>query len=91
MVIVDRKANLLEVVLALRAAGRLARLLHGWKQESDQQGNHGNHDQQLNERKSTASFEGPHVRAFSEEMRMKKNEPETGSRNEGANGRARTK
>jgi hypothetical protein len=47
---VQREHALLDVVLALRAAGRLAGCLNGWKQESDEDADDGNDDQQFDER-----------------------------------------
>ena len=53
MMIVHRKAELLDVVLALRAAGSFSRLLNGWEQERDKDANNGDDDEELDERKST--------------------------------------
>ena len=52
-VVVQRQADLLEVVRALDARRRLADLLHGRQQEADQDGDDGNHHQQLDERERT--------------------------------------
>ena len=49
LVVVQRQAELLEIVLALRPAGRLAGLLHGWQQQGHQDANDRNDHQQLNE------------------------------------------
>ena len=53
-VVVDGQADLLHVVRALAAAGRLAGRLHGGQQKRDQHADNGDHDQQLNERKAGA-------------------------------------
>ncbi len=52
MIIVQSQAQLLEVVLALGAAGRLARLLDGRQQEGNEDRNDRNHHEQLNQCKS---------------------------------------
>ena len=49
MVIVHRQADLLEVVRALDAPGRLPGCLHRGQQESDQDGDDGDDYQQLNQ------------------------------------------
>jgi hypothetical protein len=49
---VDGQADLLEVVGALHAVGRLAHLLHGGQEQADQDGDDGNHHQQLDQGKS---------------------------------------
>src|SRR5579872_7444105 len=49
---VERNADLVQVIAALCAAGRFARLLHGGKEERDQDGDDGDDDQKLNERKA---------------------------------------
>ena len=48
-VVVDGQADLLHVVDALGAAGRLAGRLHGWQEQRDQDGNDGDDDQQFDE------------------------------------------
>jgi hypothetical protein len=53
---VDRQANLLQVVRALRAPGALAGGLHGGQQHGDQQADDGNHYQEFNERETTPSM-----------------------------------
>ena len=54
-VVVDSQAELFEVVLAAHAIGCLAHLLHGRQQEADQDGNDGDHHQELDQRERTAS------------------------------------
>src|SRR5262249_31109681 len=51
---VDGQADLLEVVLALGAAGGLADLLDGGEQEADEDGDDGDHHQQLDQRERAA-------------------------------------
>jgi hypothetical protein len=53
-VVVTGQTDLLQVVDALGAAGRLARRLHGGKQESDQNCDDGDDDQEFDQRESTA-------------------------------------
>jgi hypothetical protein len=53
-VIQDREADLLEVVLALGAVGRLADLLDGRQQQAHQHRNDRDHDEQLDERERRA-------------------------------------
>ena len=53
VVVVQREANLLHVILALRAASGLTRLLHGRQQQADQNRDDRNHNQQFNEREAT--------------------------------------
>ena len=48
-VVLQRQADLHEVVLALHPAGRFAGLLHRREQQGDQNGDDRNHDQQLNQ------------------------------------------
>jgi hypothetical protein len=48
-VIGDRQTHLLQVVLALGAGGGLADFLHGWQEQTDEDGDDGNHYQQLNQ------------------------------------------
>jgi hypothetical protein len=50
MIVVQGQAVLFEVVLALRSPRRLPCLLYGWQQESDQDGDNGDHHQQLDQR-----------------------------------------
>jgi hypothetical protein len=52
------QAELLEVVDALGAAGRLASRLHCGQKQRDQHRNDGDDHQQLNQRESGASFAG---------------------------------
>ena len=49
MVVVERQADLFEVVLALRPGRGLADLLDGRQQQADQDGDDRSHHQQLNE------------------------------------------
>src|SRR4029453_4930135 len=49
VVIVEGQPDLLQIVLALGAAGRLPRLLHGRQQERDEHADDGDHDQKLNQ------------------------------------------
>ena len=49
---VASKADLLEVILALGASSRLAHLLHGRDQESDQHRDDGDDDEKLDEGKT---------------------------------------
>src|SRR5262245_51001658 len=53
--VVDREPDLLEIVLALRAGGRLANFLNGRQQEADQDGDDGDYDQQLDQRECGAT------------------------------------
>src|SRR5262249_3305081 len=53
--IVDRQTILLEVILALAAAGRLAGLLDSRQKQGRQDGNDGNDDQQLDQGESRSS------------------------------------
>src|SRR5205823_1066423 len=55
---VQGEANLLEVVLALNASGGLAHFLHGGHQQADQDGDDGNHDEQLDQRKGGTPAHG---------------------------------
>ena len=50
--VVQGDAELLQVVDALRAAGRLARRLHGRQQQGDQDGDDRDHHQQLDQRET---------------------------------------
>ena len=54
-VVVHRQTQLLEVVDALGAAGRLTGRLHGRQQQRDQDRDDRDHDEQFDERKSTMS------------------------------------
>ena len=54
MVAVHAQADLLEVVLALRACGRFADLLHGRNEQPDQDGDDGDDDEQFNQRERSA-------------------------------------
>src|SRR5262249_14120262 len=49
------QADLLQVVLTFGAAGGLPHLLDGRQQQADQDGDDGNDDEQLDERKGSAS------------------------------------
>src|SRR5262249_9219164 len=53
VVIVQSQADLLEVVGRLHASGGLTDLLDCWQQQSNEDGNDGNYDQQLDEREGT--------------------------------------
>ena len=55
VVVVQREPNLLEIVLALRTAGRFACLLDRRKQQGNQDGNDRDDDQQFNERKTATT------------------------------------
>src|SRR5262249_8829764 len=52
VVIVQRDADLLEVVRTRRAVGGLAHLLDGGHQQADEDGNDGDHHQQLDQRET---------------------------------------
>ena len=51
---VDGDADLLEVVAALQAGAGLADLLHGRQEESDEDGDDGDHHQKFDEREGIA-------------------------------------
>src|SRR5205085_12350398 len=51
---VQRQADLLQIVLAAGALRRLADLLHGRQQQSDQHRNDGDDDEQLDQRERAA-------------------------------------
>src|SRR5436305_1315307 len=53
--VVHGQADLLEVVGALEARGRLAHLLDGGEQEADQHGDDGDDDQQLDQREGASA------------------------------------
>jgi hypothetical protein len=53
--VVGAEADLLEVVLTLGPGGGFADLLHGGEEQSDQDGDDGDHDQQLNQREPAAA------------------------------------
>ena len=50
------QADLLEVVGAADACGRLADLLDGGQQQADEDGDDGDHHQQLDQREAGSSF-----------------------------------
>ncbi len=50
MIIMGCQAELLQIVGALGSVGGLADFLHRWQQESDQDGDNGDDDQELDER-----------------------------------------
>jgi len=52
MVVVQRQAELLHVVDALRTAGRLAGRLDGGQEQADQDGNDGDHHQEFDQRET---------------------------------------
>ena len=49
VVVMDREAQLFEVVFALSPARSFSSLLNCWQQQGDQDGNDGDHDEQFNE------------------------------------------
>ena len=53
-----RDADLLQVVGATGASGRLAGMLHGGQQERDQNPDDGDHDEQLDQRETAAPVHG---------------------------------
>lgn len=55
LVVVQRETDLLEMILALRAACSFARLLHGRQEQGDQDGNNSNHHQKFDEREATGA------------------------------------
>ncbi len=56
VIVVQGQPDLLQIVATLRAPGRLAGHLHRRKQQRDQDGNDGDNDQQLDQRKTTTSL-----------------------------------
>src|SRR6476661_5007166 len=61
MIVYQRKRELLDVIDALSAACRLPRRLNRRQQQRDQNANDGNDDEQLHERKRTATnYQQPH-------------------------------
>jgi hypothetical protein len=52
VVILQRQAELFQIVLALRAPGRFTRLLHGRKQQGHQHSDDGDDDQQFDQREA---------------------------------------
>lgn len=58
VIIVNRQPDLLQIIFALCPASSFARLLNCRKQKSDQNGDNGNHNQQLNQRKSGSARHG---------------------------------
>jgi hypothetical protein len=56
MIIVKRQTELLQIILTLRPASRLAGLLDRGQQQRDQDRNDRNYDQQLNQREPTRAF-----------------------------------
>jgi hypothetical protein len=58
VIVVQRHAELLEVVLAARAAGRFAGGLNRRQQQANQNANDGDHDQQFDQRKPAMSLHG---------------------------------
>src|SRR5262249_19134168 len=54
LVVVDRQADLFEVVLAAHAGGGLADLLDGGQEQADEDGGNRNHRQQLDQREGVA-------------------------------------
>jgi hypothetical protein len=64
VIILQRQPDLLEVVFAARSPGSFTGLLHGRQQECDKNGDNGNDNEQLDERKSASTQR--HGRAFRE-------------------------
>ena len=67
VVVVDGQADLLEIVLALRAGGGFADLLHGRNEQTDQDGDDGDDNEQLDQREASTLIPDPgsrHRRAF---------------------------
>jgi hypothetical protein len=62
VVILERQADLLEIVRALHPPRRLACLLHCRQQQGDQHANNGNHHQQLHQRKTPDTSHMPNGR-----------------------------
>src|SRR4051812_7515158 len=58
VIILNRDCDLVQVVDALRSARSLARSLNGRQQQRHQYANNGDHDQQLDERKTIAALLG---------------------------------
>ena len=52
VVIVQREPQLLEIIGTLHATGRLASCLDGWKKQSDENADDGDHHQQFHQRKT---------------------------------------
>jgi hypothetical protein len=50
--VVESQTELLQIIFAARTAGRFPRLLHGGQQQRDQDGDNGDHNQQLDQGKS---------------------------------------
>src|SRR5262249_34416472 len=63
--VVQGQAQLLEVVGTLHTAGRLAHLLDGGEQEADEDGDDGDHHQQLDQRESRKALGIRHLTANS--------------------------
>jgi hypothetical protein len=57
-IVVDAEAHLVQVVGALGACGRLAGLLHRGDEQADQDGDDGDHHQQLDQREAPAPRAG---------------------------------
>ena len=53
VVVVQRQANLFEIVLALRPPRRLTSLLHGRQQQRNQDSNNRDHDEQFDQGEAT--------------------------------------
>ena len=58
MVVVQRKANLFEMIAALGAASSFAGLLHGREQQRDEHGDNGNHHKEFDEGETDATGGG---------------------------------
>jgi len=66
VVVHRRQRELLEVVDALRAAGRLARRLDGGQEQGDQHGDDRDHHQQLDQREASTGHRRAHRHTFLE-------------------------
>jgi hypothetical protein len=53
--VVDRQPDLLQVVGTLHPGSGLPNLLHGWQEQADQDGNDGDHHQQLDQREASTA------------------------------------
>src|SRR5690606_36146721 len=84
VIVVHRDAQLLEIVSALRSAGRLTGLLHRREQKGDQHRDNRDHDQQFNQRKATT--EGTKHRA-SPQQNEKDSEVQQATRRNDAGGK----
>src|SRR5262249_41896490 len=70
VVVVEGERQLLEVVLAAGPVGSLAHLLHGGQEQADEDGDDGDHHQQLDQRERAASpLTGVWMRRHSQDLR----------------------